>query len=221
MLNLAAQTNDVADHTLRELDSQNEKLKNQQEEVAEIHDALNVSERKLRGIKSFWGNIGNAFKKDKSHEHRKEREKYEKEMAKSKLKAAEEKAVQEDVQTREKVAANDREMKTYMTTQQDSMKQAQAASKAQLKNSPPSPDSSLVAGKFVFEERKDTLEKCEAERDLDDIGEYVSQLKQKALVMTGALDEGNTRVSNLNTEMDRAHQRTIAVNKKADSILKS
>jgi len=63
MLNLAAQTNDVADHTLRELDSQNEKLKNQQEEVAEIHDALNVSERKLRGIKSFWGNIGNAFKK--------------------------------------------------------------------------------------------------------------------------------------------------------------
>jgi len=211
----------VADHTLRELDSQNEKLKMQQDEVAEIHDALNVSERKIRGIKSFWGNLGNAFKKDKSQEHRKDRDKYEKEMAKSKLKVAEEKAVQEDVQVRENMASNDRDMKTYMASQQDSMKQAQASNKAQLKTSQPPSDSSLVAGKFVFEERKDTLGQCEAERDLDDIGEYVSQLKQKAMVMTGALDESNTRVSNLNTEMDRAHQRTVAVNKKADSIIKS
>jgi len=220
MLNLAAQPNDVADHTLRELDSQNEKLKKQQDEVAEIHDALNVSERKIRGIKSFWGNLGNAFKKDKSQEHRKEREKYEKDFAKSKLKVAEEKAVQDDAQMLEKMTANDKDMKTYMSSQQDSMKQAQTANKAQLKTSQPS-DSSLVAGKFVFEERKDVLGQCEAERDLDDIGEYVSQLKQKAMVMTGALDESNTRVSNLNTEMDRAHQRTVAVNKKADSILKS
>jgi len=210
----------VADHTLRELDSQNEKLKQQQDEVAEIHDALNVSERKLRGIKSFWGNLGNAFKKNNSQEHKKEREKYEKEMAKGKLKEAEEKAKRDDVQTNQKIAQQQQETKTYVDAQTDTMKQAQVQSKAQVKSGNTNNDA-LVSGKFVFEERKDALAKCEAERDLDDVGDYVSQLKQKALVMTGALDESNIRIDNLNTEMNRAQGRTQTLNKKADSILKS
>lgn len=220
MLNLVVTTNDVADHSLREIETQNEKLKNQQGEVAEIHDSLNVSAVKLRGIKSFWGNLGNAFKKDKSQEHRKEREKYEKELAKSKLKAAEEKANKEDTMMREKVEVHQQEMKNYVATQQDSMKQAQVQSKSQVKAGTVGSDS-VVTGKFVFEERKDPLHQCEAERDLDDIGDYVSQLKQKAMVMTDALGESCMRLNDLNSEMDRAHQRTQAVNKKADSILKS
>jgi len=219
MLNLAAQTSDVADHTLRELDSQNEKLKNQQDEVAEIHDSINVSERKLRGIKSFWGNLGNAFKKNNSQEHRKEREKYEKEMAKEKLKEAEEKAKRDDGQTNEKITQHQQETKTYVDSQSDSMKQAQAQSKAQVKSGNTGNDD-MVSGKFVFVDRGDSG-KCEAERDLDDVGEYVSQLKQKAMVMTGALDESATRIDNLNVEMNRAQGRTQALNKKADSILKS
>jgi len=219
MLSLAAQTNDVADHTLRELDTQNEKLKNQQDEVAEIHDALNVSDRKLRGIKSFWGNLGNAFKKNNSQEHRKDREKYEKDMAKGKLKAAEEKASQEDTRTSEKLAQNQQDQQAYVSAQADAMKQAQAQSKTQVKSG--NTNDALVSGKFVFEERQDTLTKCEAERDLDEVGDFVSQLKQKAMVMGGALDESNTRLDTLNSEMNRAQLRTQAVNKKADSILKS
>jgi hypothetical protein len=203
--------------------TQAEKLKNQQDEVAEIHDFLNVSERKLRGIKSFWGNLGNLFVKDKSQEHRNARQKYEKDLAKDKLKEADTKIKKEDVVMTEKAAAHQQSLKPYVDSQNDSLKQAKEQSKTQVKSgTATSPGSNnIVAGKFVFAERNDTTQKCEAECDLDDIGDYVSQLKQKAMVMGGAIDESATRLDNLNVEMDRAHSRTKASNKKVNSILNS
>jgi len=219
MLNLVKQTNDVADHTLRELDSQNEKLKNQQDEVAEIHDDLNVAGRKIRSIKSFWGGLGNFFSKDKGHEHRNARQKYEKDMAKDKLKGAETLQKEEDATMKERVVVHQQNLKTYVDEQNPTMQQAKDQSKAQVKSG--NTDGGMVGGKFVFAERKDNIEMCEAERDLEEIGEYTNQLKQKAFVMGGAINETTSRVENLNEEMERANERTKAANRKQDKILKS
>jgi len=216
---MVEQTNDVADATLRELDSQNEKIKQQQDEAAEIHDALNVSERKLLGIKSFWGNLANAFKSDKSQEHKNQRQKYEKEMAKDKIRGAESQAQQEDELMQEKLATHKEDMKTYMEGQSTGLKQAQVESKAQIKSGAP-PQSSMTAGKFVFQERTDVHDKCEAERDLDQIGEYVSALKEKAVVMGDTTKQSNQRINDLTVDMDNATERTKALNQKADKFLK-
>jgi len=142
-----------------------------------------------------------------------------KKIAKEKLKGADTKAKEDDVAMTEKIVAHQQNTKTYMDTQADSMKTAKDQSKAQTKSGNTSSGNDMVGGKFVFAERSDTIQKCEAENDLDEIGDYVSKLKEKAKVMGGGLEESNTRLENLNTEMDRAHSRTKAANKKADSIL--
>jgi len=219
MLSQVQQTNEVADHTLREIDAQNEKLKHEQDEAAEIHDSLNASQRELRGLGSIWGNISNAFRKNKKQEHKKGRQKYEKEYAKDKLKTAEANAAAEDVDTAEKVEEHKKVIKASVEAQASALSQAKDQSRAQIKSGGGSGGPTMASGKFVFEERTDTTQRCEAERDLDEIGEHISQLKQKAGVMGGALEEGNDRLENLNDEMERANDRTKTVNKKAASFL--
>jgi len=54
MLRLAQETTDIADRTISTLEVQNEELKRQQQEVADINNDLNTSEKKMRAIKSGW-----------------------------------------------------------------------------------------------------------------------------------------------------------------------
>jgi len=80
-LKTAYETQEIAANTSLELRSQGERLKKIQDDVDEIQDNLNVGERKLRGISSIWGALGNKFRKDNSREHRKKRAKNEKKLA--------------------------------------------------------------------------------------------------------------------------------------------
>jgi len=75
---------------------QNETIKKQQDEVATMADDLNVADRKLRGIRSFFSHLGNQFRKDNSGENQKARQKYEKEMAKTSFKTEAERLKNEE-----------------------------------------------------------------------------------------------------------------------------
>jgi hypothetical protein len=65
-----------------ELQKQGDQIRKIQRDLDEIQDNLNVGDRKLRGISSIWGAIGNKFRRDNSQEHKKKREKTEKELMK-------------------------------------------------------------------------------------------------------------------------------------------
>jgi len=100
MVRLAVEANEMGSESLKELEIQNESIKNQQDTVGQMADELNVADRKLRGIKSFFSHIGNQFKKDNSTEHQKARQKYEKEIAKSNFAKEDERIKVDDKNTK-------------------------------------------------------------------------------------------------------------------------
>lgn len=61
-----------------EVERQNEVLRRANEEVAEMHDNLNIAERSLENIDSFWNRIVNYFSSDNSTEHRDATARYQK-----------------------------------------------------------------------------------------------------------------------------------------------
>lgn len=78
---MAAETMEIADNTNSELDRQIGALKTQQQDMAEIHDMLNRSDKDMNAIKSFWGGWKNIGNKKKDDQHQKLQAKWEQEFA--------------------------------------------------------------------------------------------------------------------------------------------
>lgn len=74
-----------------------EKLIRQERAIAEVQDQLNVADRQLRSIDSFWGMIANWFRRDNSQDHQNEFEKREKEFAQKRSSPRKESSVSEVV----------------------------------------------------------------------------------------------------------------------------
>mmetsp|Transcript_7330 Transcript_7330/g.8043 ORF Transcript_7330/g.8043 Transcript_7330/m.8043 type:complete len:231 (-) Transcript_7330:79-771(-) len=76
-LQYAQESLDVGEETLRELESQGERIQRMQHRVAGINDQLNTSKRLLNGIGSIWSSFANRFKRDNSSQHKIAEEKWE------------------------------------------------------------------------------------------------------------------------------------------------
>jgi len=79
----------------------------------------------------------------------------------------------------------------------------------------------VVMGKFTFQANNLPGEQCEAENDIDQIGQYVKSLKSKAEAMNTYVDESNRRIEDLNTDLKDVQGRTVNATKKGEKIIKN
>jgi len=219
-------TQDVADATLSDLHEQNEKVVGMQDDLAEMHDDLDVADRKLKGTGNFFGIV--FAKKKPAQRHMKERGEYEKEMAKEEIK---EEARRQKEGERINVDATAARMKAMQASLDDpelkrGLKEAKkhptAVPKAGRQASEDGDADPMVfaSGDFVFEERAEGAgEEIQAEKDLDAIHTHVTSLKEKAQLMGKSVDESQRRLGDLHGEMDRADARTKGGIKKGDKII--
>eukprot|EP01123_Difflugia_compressa_P012796 TRINITY_DN561_c0_g1_i2.p1 TRINITY_DN561_c0_g1~~TRINITY_DN561_c0_g1_i2.p1 ORF type:complete len:253 (-),score=64.15 TRINITY_DN561_c0_g1_i2:151-840(-) len=220
MLKMAVEANNIADETLKSLDNQNEIIKKQQDETAEMQDMLNVADRKISGIRSIFSHIGNAFKKDNSTEHQKARQNYEKERAKETFKKEAIRQKMEEKELDSKIQSTNLELNQTAEKDAQHLKQAKLQSKQEIKHGSRSSDP-VVMGKFVFEEIEVPGEQCQAENNLDEVGKHVKMLKAKAQTMGDYVDESKERISDLHNNLNDVHQRTVNATKKEEKIIKS
>lgn len=213
-------TQDVADATMAELNEQNEKVVHMQDDLAEMHDDLDTSSRKLAGTSSFWGVAWGRKKHDQRN--LKARGEYEKDLAKEDYKEEQRRVTQ-----REQQEAHDTHHAMAALAQAvddpDLRKDLRAAKKEFKRGGGPQESEDKVvfsSGDFVFEERLDgTGEQIQAEKDLEAIEEHVLALKSKAWNMGKKVDESSKRLDNVQAEVDRADARTQKSIKKGDKII--
>jgi len=217
MLKLAVEANDIAYESLKGLEAQNEGIKDQQDEIAAMGDELNVADRKLKGIKSFFSHIGNQFRKDNSGEHEKARQKYEKEYAKQNFKNEAEKQKMQEEDMNVKVSVNNEELKKAAEEDAELLKQAKQESQQQWKSMKKGGESDGVfMGKFNFEENEVPGEQCEAENNLEDVSKHVKILKSKAEAMNDYVIESKVRISDLHNDLDGVKDRTVGATMKGE-----
>jgi len=223
MLRLAVEANEMGSESLKELELQNEKIKNNQDDVATMSDELNVADRKLRGIKSFFSHIGNQFKKDNSTEHQKGRQKYEKELAKNNFATEAERMKFEEKKHEEDYKELERTQKEIMEAEKLKLDQAKSQSRQDYKamKKGETNGDTVFMGKFSFQANAIPGEQCEAENDLDQVADHVKALKSKAEAMKGYVDESNKRIGDLNTDLTGVKERTVVATKKGEKIIKS
>jgi len=225
MLKLAIEADEMGNESLKGLETQNENIKKQQDEVAGMADELNVADRKIKGIRSFFSHLGNQFKKDNSGEHQKARQKYEKELAKTTFKTEEERMKNEELKHEEEYQNLQESQKKILEENGQLMEQAKHQSKLDIKavkkgNAQANGDM-VVMGKFTFQANELPGEQCEAENDLDQIGQYVKSLKSKAEAMVTYVDESNKRIEHLHTDLQGVQGRTVNATKKGEKIIKN
>jgi len=210
---------DMNNGTLVEMNSQLEKTKHLQEDVAQMHDDINESNRALNGIKSFGGWFSNIFKADNSQQHRKELAKNEKDTAKQEIKAANEKGDQEKAEFKKNFAEYSEQQRAYLKQQEGQKKSAPEAKKGDtaVGNS-----AAVSAGGFVFTERdvSGIGPQTAADRNLEIFHDNVTEMKSQAVAMGVAATKLQQRTDKLTEETVRAEDRIKAVNKKSDQVIK-
>jgi chromosome segregation ATPase len=230
MLKLAVEADDMANESLKALESQNETIKKQQDEVAGMEDELNVADRKIKGIKSFFSHLGNQFKKDNREEHQKARQKYEKELAKGNFRTEAERMKNEEKEHEDKYKALQETQKEILEQDAQRIEQAKLKSKQDYKaikkgtataNGGANGGDTVVLGKLVFTANALPGEQCEAENDLDQIGQHVKSLKTKAESMGIYVEESNKRIGDLHTDLQDVQSRTLVATKKGGKIIKT
>jgi len=75
--------------------------------------------------------------------------------------------------------------------------------------------------KFSFQVNELPGEQCEAENDLDLLGQHVKSLKTKAEAMGTYVDESNRRIGDLHNDLNDVQGRTVIATKKEEKIIKS
>jgi len=213
----AEETNKIADETLKELEDQKELVKKQQDEVAEIHDTLTVAERKMRGIGSFWGSIVNAFTKADETEARRDRQKYEKDLATEKFQEEEIKNKQTLKDQELALKQHKEDTKLVVADNASALRHAKKDDKVAIKRGETG-TGAVISGGFIFEQREIEVE-CEAEKDMGVLHDHVKDLKTKAEYMGQEIDDSHRRLEDLSVETDRAQQRTQNLNRKAAVVL--
>jgi hypothetical protein len=224
MKKLAVESDEMANETLKGLEMQNETIKKQQDEVANMADDLNVADRKLRGIRSFFSHLGNQFRKDNSGEHQKSRQKYEKEMAKTSFKTEAERMKNEEQEHETKFTEWQEKQKLQQDRDAQQLHQAKLQSQKDykaMKKGNEAPGDTVFMGKFNFQVNAVPGEQCEAENDLDEIGQHVKGLKQKAEAMKGYVEESDKRIADLHTDLRSVQDRTVVATKKGEKIIKN
>jgi len=223
MVKTAIDANEIADESLRDLESQNEIIKKQQDEVALMGDQINIADRKIKGIRSFFSHLGNQFKKDNSGEHQKARQKYEKEHAKESFKIEAEKQKMDERDLNAKIELNTLELKLAAEGDAEQLRQAKVQSHQEMKaikRGGNTGENTVFLGKFMFEENEVPGQQCEAEDNLDEVGKQVKMMKTKAESMSDYVVESHRRIGDLHTELDQVQQRTVIATKKEEKILK-
>jgi len=224
MLKLAVESDDMANESLKGLEEQNEIIKKQQDEVASMADELNVADRKIKGIRSFFSHLGNQFKKDNSGEHQKARQKYEKENAKTNFKNEGDKMKNEEKKHEDEFKDLQEQQKQILEQDQVKMREAKEQSRQDYKAAKKGGEATgdtVFMGKFSFQANALPGEQCEAENDIDQIGNHVKGLKSKAEAMKGYVDESNKRIGDLHTDLKDVQDRTQVATKKGDKIIKN
>jgi len=79
----------------------------------------------------------------------------------------------------------------------------------------------VFMGKFNFQANALPGEQCEAENDIDQIGNHVKSLKSKAEAMNGYVVESNKRIGDLHTDLKDVQNRTQVATKKEEKIIKN
>jgi len=230
MVKLAVEANDMADESLRGLESQNEEIKKQQDEVASMADQINIADRKMKGIRSFFSHLGNQFKKDNSNEHQKARQKYEKDYAKQNFKIEAEKQKIQELEHNSKIEINNCQLKLAAEKDEELMRQAKVQSHQDYKaikrgggpNNTESDGGPVIFGKnIVFQQNQVPGEQCEAENNLDEVALHVKQLKIKAENMNDLVVESHKRIADVHTDLNDVQARTVAATKKGEKIIKN
>jgi len=219
---LAVNANDVADESLKQLEAQEAEIKKQQDEVASMADQINVADRKIKGIRSFFSHLGNHFKKDNSGEHQKARQKYEKELAKESFRNEAEKQKLEERKIDDRIEANNLRLVEAAERDAELLRQAKLQSHQEIKavkKGGNTAENNVVIGKFVFEENE-IGEQCEAEDNLDEVAKHVRSLKVKAETMNDFVEGSTKRIEDLNVDLNNVQDRTVAATKKGEKIIK-
>lgn len=221
MRRLCQETDDIANHSIQGLKEQNEKLEHLQDEMAEIHDDLNTSEKKMKQIKSFWGGFATMGSSRTHDQHQKMRVKDEKARDKMNERQAYELGKMEHQADKAAASANKAAISQHVHDNKKAIHQAKkenmAEAKAINKGRAEATEEKQVWGGHVFEMRVDGGgPKCQAEKDLDVISDYIHGFHEKAELMDTLAGDSTRRAQNVNSEVERATARTKALNKQAD-----
>jgi hypothetical protein len=226
MLKLAQETIDVADRTITALEIQKEELTRQQQEVAALNDDLNVSEKKMRAIKSGWGGLvnlpGYITSTKTNHEHTKGLKKWEdqKERTKQEQLAQDQKLAYEQgkINVKENAKFIGETTGDLADEQHLAKKSSKMEAKGITKGHVDQRDGTVNYGGFIFEERiEGTGPKHQAEQDLELLSQHTQQLRHRANVtadltrytcdqidyINAGVENANSRSANLNNNMTK------------------
>eukprot|EP01128_Nolandella_sp_AFSM9_P003333 TRINITY_DN1421_c0_g1_i1.p1 TRINITY_DN1421_c0_g1~~TRINITY_DN1421_c0_g1_i1.p1 ORF type:complete len:362 (+),score=122.07 TRINITY_DN1421_c0_g1_i1:103-1086(+) len=217
MLAKLEETNMIADATIDTMVEQNEQLSAIQDDLAEVHNDINYSEKKLASTKDFFGNV---FKKKRVNHH-KARAKGEKEYAKERMDESQAQLAADDQRLHDQTKELEAQRSEWASGASKDLHAAKKAGKANRKAGGESEGGSWQSGNFMFEERLDgTGEQVQAEEDLEHIYRHVKDLNIKAKEM-GQLGEQSLRqVQNIDDETVRAQMRTKKNIEREEKILK-
>jgi len=217
MLITAQEATDVADYTIMKLEAQNEELKRQQDEMADIHNDLNKSEKKMTSIKSVFGGLATIGSGKSSDQYTKERQKYEHEREKT---AYRDEKTQSNEQVKQNKWAQHENKEMIGNTLHNDKKdihQAKKESRQQVKDVRKGRaelgEGNLVMDGFVFEERIEGAgEECEEELQMRQLHGMTSGLKERAWAASNQVTESRERLENLDKTMEHAQERTQRLN---------
>jgi hypothetical protein len=167
---------------------------------------LNVTERLIRGIDSFWSAFANKFRFDNSSDNRKKQahaeDEIDEEIANSSA----------CVQRRYDLLRTYRQINFFLCSAREAAKWA--AQKEEFKSKFHSTKS--LKSKTGIEEYDDYME--ETDRDLDDIADSIADIKELALGMRVSLHKDMAHLDRTVAEVERANDRTKKQRMKIESM---
>lgn len=192
-----------------------------------MHDDLDTADRKLSGIKSVWGVPWKRKKHDRNIKHRGdyERERAQRLMDVEQMRLAQQdeddEATRKDVQRASAAVTHDAELARERNRQERADRKELKLADKRHGEFDSAEGTRFRSGDFIFEERDDGFgERCQAEEDLDTIQRHVEGLKTVAWTIGERIDEGDERLTNIQSEMDRADARTKKNIERGNKIMK-
>lgn len=217
MLRLAQETSDIADNTINQLELQRDELARQQREVAEMHDDLNVADKKMKAVKSGWGNLANITSSKKNDQYTKGLNKWEEQREKNINRQEREDQKNAYAQSKVDVANNSKFIKDtnhdLHKEHHDYKKQSRAEAKNVQKGRQEQREETVNFGGFIFEERiEGTGPKHQSERDLEELAVYTQSLKEKAYIQAELTQQTTDQIQWINDGVSHADARSKNLN---------
>jgi len=172
----------------------------------------------MKAIKSGWGNLANLGSNKKHNQHSKQRDKWEVNKDRAELQDVRDTQKQELKHNKWALKDNEKMIDHTLDQEKKNLRHVKKDDKQELKNikkgNSELRDGKEVWGGFIFEEvTEGTGDKCQAEKDLEELQVMTSSFVDKARTQASLIDESMKRTEDLESNLEGAHSRSRILNK--------